>query len=165
MKINRCFGIRFTSLIVLVFMLGSYTSSPTKSGKYACSEANPAQLCNDGNTCGSASAPCTVDVKRTTNAASVTANVPNAKSNAVFCLKVGTSVTWKSTGRDTGFVVDVGPSSPFDPSGTIIGGSDRSISVVAKRPGCYRYSAGACVSGAIYGMCGSADAEVVITGN
>ena len=43
------------------------------------------------------------------------------------------------------------------------GGTDRSITVVAKTPGCYKYSAGACMSGAIYGMCGQANAELIIT--
>jgi hypothetical protein len=63
-------------------------------------------------------------------------------------------------------VVDIGgPSSPFDPAGAIIGGSDREVSVTAKTPGCYKYSAGACVSGAIYGMCGTATAEIIVTGN
>jgi hypothetical protein len=60
--------------------------------------------------------------------------------------------------------VDFGPADPFAQGGTIIGGSDRSVSVVAKKPGCYKYSAGACVSGAIYGMCGNANAEVIVVG-
>jgi plastocyanin len=77
-------------------------------------------------------------------------------------VKVGTAVQWKSTGKDIGFVVDFGSESPFDPPGAIIGGSDRSVSVVAKKPGCYKYSAGACRSGAIYGMCGQANARLII---
>jgi plastocyanin len=102
-------------------------------------------------------------VKRTSDSASSTPSIPNAKSNSLFCVKVGTKVTWKSTEKDNGFVVDVGPSSPFDPAGSIIGGSDRSVSVTAKRPGCFKYTAGACRSGAIYGMCGTADAELIVT--
>jgi plastocyanin len=105
-----------------------------------------------------------VDVKRTSDGASTTASIPNAKGNAAFCVKVGTTVTWKSTSKDIGFLIDIGPASPFEPSGAIIGGSDRSVSVVAKKPGCYKYSAGACMSGEIYGMCGSGVAEVIITG-
>lgn len=62
-------------------------------------------------------------------------------------------------------VVDVGPSSPFEPGGAIIGGTDRTISVVARKAGCYKYSAGACMSGAIYGMCGTADAEFIVKGS
>ena len=87
-----------------------------------------------------------------------------AKSNALFCVKTGTTVTWKSTGKNIGFVVDVGTTSPFEPAGAIIGGTDRSVSVVAKTPGCYKYSAGACVSGAIYGMCKETSAEFVVIG-
>jgi hypothetical protein len=36
--------------------------------------------------------------------------------------------------------------------------------VAAKRPGCFKYSAGACTSGSIYGMCGSAESEIVVIG-
>jgi hypothetical protein len=145
-------------------VLADYATAQSKSSRYACLEANPSQLCNAGNTCGSGSTPCTVDVKRTANAASSPAGIPNSKSNALFCIKAGTTVTWNSTGKDIGFVVDVGPSSPFEPPGAIIGGSDRSVSVVAKKPGCDKYSAGACMSGAIYGMCGTANAELIIIG-
>jgi hypothetical protein len=71
-------------------------------------------------------------------------------------------VQWKSTGKEIGFVVDLGPASPFEPPGAIIGGSDRSVSVVAKKTGCYKFSAGACRSGAIYGMCGTGFAKVIV---
>jgi plastocyanin len=86
---------------------------------------------------------------------------PRAKGNSIFCVKVGTPVTWKSDTKHQGFVVDMGPHSPFD-TFDIIGGSDKSVTVTAKTPGCYRHSAGACLSGAIYGMCGNGTAEVVI---
>ncbi len=163
MTMNRSSAIKCTSFLLPIIILSSYVSAQSKSGKYSCAEAKTAQLCNAANTCGSASTPCAVDVKRTSNAASSTPGIPNAKSNALFCIKVGTAVQWKSTGKEIGFVVDFGPTSPFDPAGAIIGGTDRSITVVAKKPGCYKYSAGACRSGAIYGMCGQADAELVIT--
>jgi plastocyanin len=91
--------------------------------------------------------------------------IPNAKADSLFCIKPGTTVQWKSTGKDIGFVVDFGPASPFDPPGAIIGGTDRTVSVVAKRPGCYKYSAGACRSGAIYGMCGQTNVQLIITAN
>jgi hypothetical protein len=164
MKIDRRFKIRFVLLLLSMVVLAEYASAQSKNSRYACQEPSPAQLCNAGNTCGSSSTPCTVDVKRTANAASSTASIPNPKSNALFCVKTGTTVAWNSTGKNIGFVVDVGPSSPFEPSGAIIGGSDRSVSVVAKKPGCYKYSAGACMSGAIYGMCGTANAELIIIG-
>jgi plastocyanin len=150
-------------LLLGLLLLAGYATAQSKSSKHACSEPNPAQLCTAANTCGSASTPCTVDVKRTADSASSTPSIPNAKGNELFCVKAGTTVTWKSTGKDIGFVVDVGPVSPFDPPGAIIGGSDRSVSVVAKKPGCYKYSAGACMSGATYGMCGTADAKLIIT--
>jgi hypothetical protein len=34
--------------------------------------------------------------------------------------------------------------------------------VTARKAGCYKYSAGACISGAIRGMCGSGEAEAII---
>jgi hypothetical protein len=43
-----------------------------------------------------------------------------------------------------------------------MGGSDRAVSVVAKTPGCFKYSAGACMSGAIYGMCGQANPKLIV---
>lgn len=157
---NRRFAI---SLLAPIAMLSVYANAQPKNTKYACTEANPVQLCNAANTCGSASTPCSVDVKRTSNAASSTPDIPNAKSNSLFCVKAGTALQWKSTGRDIGFVVDFGPTSPFDPAGAIIGGTARPITVVARKPGCYKYSAGACMSGAIYGMCGDTSAKLIIT--
>lgn len=162
MKVQRCFAFCSASLLSLLGFLSS-TTAQSKSSRYACSEPNPAQLCTAANTCGSASSPCTVDVKRTSDSASSTPSIPNAKGNSLFCVKVGTKVTWMSTEKDNGFVVDVGPSSPFDPAGAIIGGSDRSVAVTAKRTGCFKYSAGACRSGAIYGMCDTANAELIVT--
>ena len=162
MKSDRLFSIRCSSLLLPLMVFA--TGATAQSSKYACSEPNPAQLCNASNTCGSASTPCSVDVKRTAYAASSTPSIENAKSNALFCVKTGTTVIWKSTGKDIGFVVDVGPESPFEPAGAIIGGTDRERPVVAKKAGCYKYSAGACMSGAIRGMCGSTQAELIITG-
>jgi len=57
----------------------------------------------------------------------------------------------------------MGPTSPFDPPDDIVGGSNKAVTVVAKTPGCYKFSAGACLSGAIYGMCGNSNAELIIT--
>jgi hypothetical protein len=167
MKIQRSFAICSSSVLLSFFLLinGASVQAQSKNGnKYACSEVNPAALCNAGITCGSASSPCTVDVKRTANSAEAVASIAKPKGNATFCVSAGTTLTWQSTSKNTGFVVDFGPSDPFAQGGTIIGGSDRSVSVVAKKPGCYKYSAGACVSGAIYGMCGNANAEVIVVG-
>ena len=165
MKIQRSFAIWFSLILFPLLLLASYMMArgPQGSGKkYVCSETNPETMCNSATTCGSAATPCTVDVKRSANAASVTPDTPNAKSNRPFCVKVGTTVTWKSSSKNTGFVLDFGPTSPFE-QGTIIGGSDRSVSAVAKKAGCYKFSAGACVSGAIYGMCGQTSSEIIVT--
>ncbi len=153
---------KYSSLLLTMIVLSNYAVAQSKSSKYACTEPNPAQLCSAANTCGSASNPCSVDVKRSANAASSTASIANPKTNALFCVKAGTTVQWKSTAKNVGFVVDLGPISPFIPDGAILGGSDRTVSVVAKKPGCYKYSAGACISGAIYGMCGDTSAELIV---
>jgi len=133
--------------------------------KSACTAAHPENICGVNNTCGSSSTSCTVDVKRTADSAAAKANIPDAKDNALFCVKAGTKVTWQSESKNTGFVIDFGTSSPFDPPGTVIGGSDRSVTVVAKTPGCFKYSTGACMSGAIYGMCDSVDGDVIVLGS
>ena len=151
-----------SSLLLTMIVLSNYSAAQSKASDYACTEPNPAQLCNAANTCGSASAPCSVDVKRTANAASATASISNPKGNALFCVKAGTTVQWKSTSKNVGFVVDLGSTTPFMPDGPILGGSDRTVSVVAKKPGCYKYSAGACISGAVYGMCGQASAKLIV---
>jgi hypothetical protein len=130
--------------------------------KYACSEPNPQSLCNSSNTCGSASNPCTVDVKRDNDGASATPGIPNAKGNSTFCVKAGTTIVWKTTQKNTGFVVDFGTSSPFGSDDAIIGGAKQPITVAAKKAGCYKFSAGACISGAIQGMCGSGRAEAIV---
>src|SRR5436305_12717311 len=133
------------------------------SEKYICMEPHPETMCTASNTCGSASTPCEVDVKRSgNNSASATPSISKAKSNALFCVQSGTTVTWKSSSKSTGFVVDFGPSSPFQPAEPIIGGAARPVSVAAKRPGCFKYSAGACISGSTYGMCCSVETELVV---
>jgi hypothetical protein len=162
---NRPFAFKRASLLFPIVVLSTYATAQSKSSGYACPATVTAQMCTAENTCGSASTPCSVDVRRTANAASVTPSIPNAKGNSLFCIKPGTTVQWKSTGKDIGFVVDFGPTSPFEPPGAIIGGSDRAVSDVAKKPGCYRYSAGACRSGAIYGMCGQTNVQLIVTPN
>jgi plastocyanin len=123
------------------------------------------QSCSPVNTCGSAASPCVVDVKRRGgHSASAVPDIPGTKSGALFCIKAGTTVTWQSSSKSTGFVIDFGAASPFESQGTIIGGSDRPISVVAKQKGHYRYSVGACTPGTVYGMCGSTESELVVIG-
>jgi hypothetical protein len=88
---------------------------------------------------------------------------PDAKANKAFCIKVGTTVTFSTSSKNTGFVIDFGKDNPFDHEGSIIGGADRPITVIAKHPGCYTYSIGACTPGTVYGMCGNADAQLIIS--
>jgi hypothetical protein len=164
MKIRRPFAINF--FVLVLFLVNSAcdesAQAQNKNPKYACSEPDPASICSASNTCGSPSQPCSVDVKRTSDAASATPDIPGAKGNSTFCVKVGTRVTWKSDTKHQGFIVDMGPTSPFDPPDDIVGGSSKAVTVKAKNPGCYKFSAGACLSGAIYGMCGNGTAELVI---
>ena len=152
---------RLLALPLVVLIHATMAQAQNKKNPYACSETNQASLCGPANTCGSASQPCSIDVKRTANGASATPSIAGAKANSTFCVKVGTTVVWKSDTKHQGFVVDMGPTSPFGVD-DIIGGSDRSVTTVAKKPGCYRYSAGACLSGAIYGMCGNSYAELIV---
>ena len=151
-------------IAILTLSLATYVTANDEHNKYVCSETNPTSICNASTRCGSDSEPCVVDLKRSgANSASVKPSIKNVKENAPFCVKTGMTVTWQSTSKDTGFVLDFGASSPFNAPGAIIGGSDRPISVVAKRPGCYRFSLGACTSGTVYGMCGSVDTELVVS--
>jgi hypothetical protein len=170
MTLRRRVAICFVTLLFLVAVTAGYmaaTQPEGKTNKYVCSESNPSSMCTAATTCGSSSSPCVVDIRRRGGtSATSTPGIPNAKGNAPFCVKTGTTVTFQSSSKNTGFVLDFGPSSPFDTPntpGTIIGGADRPISVMANKPGCYKYSVGACTSGTIYGMCGSAEAELIVT--
>jgi len=163
MKSQRGFAMWLGLILLTLVLLGTYMTARGKDDKYVCSESDPQGMCNASTTCGSSSAPCVVDIKRTANAASVTPGIPGAKENAPFCIKVGTKVNFKSVSKNVGFVLDFGASSPFG-QGTIIGGSDRPVTAVANKPGCFKFSTGACVSGAIYGMCGETSTEIIVTG-
>ena len=85
-----------------------------------------------------------MEVKRTGGGseASVTPNIPGFPKDSPICIKSGTTVTWQGAGKNTGFMADFAASSPFDPSGTISGGSDRPVTVTARKPGCFKYSLG-----------------------
>jgi plastocyanin len=149
-------------LMACLGLLLSCIVAHAQDNKYACSEHDPQSLCNASNTCGSFFKPCTVDVKRDDYGSSATPDIPNAKGNSTFCVNTGTTIVWKSTQKNMGFVVDFGPSSPFGSQDAIVGGARHSVSVTAMEPGCYKYSAGACISGALPGMCGSVMAEAII---
>ena len=158
MPIQLLRPVKCAVLVMSLVLLIHEPAQAQKKNTYACKEPDPTALCTAANTC---SGSCSVDVKRTSQAASATPSFPGAKGNSTFCVKVGTQITWKSDTKHQGFSVDMGPNSPFD-TPDIIGGSDKSVTVTAKTPGCYRYSAGACLSGAIYGMCGDGTAEIVV---
>ena len=164
MEVDRIYRVSSAALALSLIVLayGEAAQAQSKNSKYACSEPEPASICNGGNTCGSPSQPCAVDVKRSGDGATATPGIAGAKGNATFCVKVGTSVIWKSDTKHQGFIVDMGPTSPFDPPDDIVGGSAKPVTVKAKNPGCYKFSAGACLSGAIYGMCRNGTAELVI---
>lgn len=164
MKIQRCSTMSFALMLLLVLMTGFATAEDKKkdSDQGACSNSNPASLCNAGNTCGSASTPCSVDVKRTAYSSSATPSVPGAKGNSLFCVKAGTTVTWMSSSKNTGFLIDFGAASPFDPPGTVMGGSAKSVSVVAKTPGCVKYNLSATAQNATYGKSKAAQSELIV---
>jgi hypothetical protein len=157
-------GLLVVPLVLTNLLVGKDQKKKIKGD--VCSAANPASICAPANTCGSASSPCSIEIKRSGGTyATATPSIPEAKSNKPFCIQVGTSVTFKSGSRNTGFVIDFGKENPFDHEGAIIGGSDREITVTAKHPGCYTYSIGACTPGTVYGMCGNADAQLIISAN
>jgi hypothetical protein len=166
MKIQRCFAVCCALFVLVVGLLPNFAGAEEKKkgNKYACTEPNPASQCNAGNTCGSASTPCSVDVKRTAYSSSATPSIPGAKGNQLFCVKTGTDVTWMSSSKNTGFLIDFGPSSPFDPPDAIMGGSKKSVTVKATTPGCYMYAFQASDSTGIYGMSKASQAELIVVG-
>jgi plastocyanin len=165
---NRPFPVMVCSWILIgFFLMAGHIVANDKKGKSSfCSNPHPEQLCSAANTCGSSSSPCLLEVKRTGGGseASVTPNIPGFPKDSPICIKSGTTVTWQGAGKNTGFMVDFAASSPFDPSGTISGGSDRPITVTARKAGCFKYSLGACTPGTIYGMCGNSNFELIVTG-
>ena len=163
MKTKRQFGIWMIALLTPCVMLSiSNTAQAQKKSKYVCDEAQPASLCNAANTCGSASAPCTVDITKAGNSSNVKPSVPNAKNNQFFCIKACTTVVWMTSNKNTGFMVSFGTDSPFDPDDPITGGANKQVTVKASTTGCYKYDAGAFYSGATYGMSGGSKPELVI---
>jgi plastocyanin len=133
-----------------------------EKSKYACDEKQPESMCNEANTCGSASSSCMIDIKRSSNSANVKPSIPNAKNNQLFCIKAGTTVVWMSSNKNNGFTVSFGTNSPFDPDDPIMGGGKKRVTTKAITPGCYKYDAGAFRSGTIHGMSGGSKGELVI---
>lgn len=168
MKVHRypaaifCFVVLTSVLTSLIFS----QESKKKIKNDVCSASNPESVCTGTNTCGSVSAACTIDIRRSgATYATAKPSFPDAKANKPFCIKVGTTVTFSTSSKNTGFVIDFGKENPFDHEGSVIGGADRAITVTAKHPGCYTYSIGACTPGTVYGMCGNAAAQFIIAAN
>jgi hypothetical protein len=166
MKAKKRLAVPLGGLLALSVLLAGYLHGKEKKKlkNFVCLSANGKNVCTDSNTCGSATAACEIDVKRSGNdSASATPNFSGANSNEPFCVKAGTTITFKSTAKNTGFVVDFGNSSPFDSGAVLMGGDDRPTSVQAKKPGCYTYSVGACTAGTRYGMCGEEVVQLVVS--
>ena len=71
-------------LLPCVVLLISTTAQAQKKSKYVCDEAQPENMCNAANTCGSASAPCTIDITKSGSSSNVKPGIPNAKNNQFF---------------------------------------------------------------------------------
>jgi plastocyanin len=156
-------------LLVFPLFLTSFVDSQETNQKVkndVCSASNPASICAEANTCGSSSSPCTIDIRRSGNDyATAKPSIPDAKTNKAFCIKVGTTVTFSTSSKRIGFIIDFGKDNPFDHEGSIRGGANKPITVTAKHPGCYTYSIGACTPGTVHGMCGNANAQLIVSAN
>ncbi|HUN87515.1 MAG TPA: hypothetical protein VMU28_01925 [Terriglobales bacterium] len=148
-------------LAVLVSTVVLQAQNKKSGTSFVCTEPNPETLCTADNTCGSDGA-CSVDIKKDVGI-SVTPSVRHAKKNQLFCVKAGTKVTFDSSSKNTGFVLDFGSKVPFDRDDAIVGGNKKPDSATVTNPGCYRFSVGACVSGGSYGMCSTQMTEMVVT--
>ena len=162
MKMQRFTSFSAVLVLSCVVLLTFTAAQAQKKSKYVCDEPDPAILCTAANTCGSPSAPCTVDITRAGSSSNVKPEIPNAKNNQFFCVKAGTTVVWMTSNKNTGFMVSFGTDSPFIPDDPIVGGGSKQVSVKAGTPGCYKYDAGAFYSGATYGMSGGSKPELVI---
>ena len=163
MKIQRQFSIWSASLLLTcIVLLTCVAAQAQKKSKYVCDEADPASMCTAANTCGSATAPCKIDITKAGSSSNVKPGIPGAKNNQFFCIKAGTQVVWMSSNKNTGFMISFGTDSPFDPDDPIVGGADKPVTVKASTPGCFKYDAGAFYSGATYGMSGGSKPELVI---
>ena len=163
MKIRQLYKnwVQFWFLCCIIFVICASTHAQKKS-KYKCEELQPESMCNANNTCGLDSSPCTVDITRSGSSSNVKPSTPTASKNELFCIKSGTTVVWKSSKKNTGFLVSFGSDSPFEPDGPITGGGKKQVTTKAVTPGCYKFDAGAFISGTVYGMSGGNKAELVI---
>ena len=155
----------FSSAFLLSFcivLFGCSTAQAQKKGRLSCDESQPETMCSAANTCGSPSSQCTIDIRRGGDSANVKPGIPNADNNQLFCVKAGTTVVWKSSNKNNGFMISFGADSPFEPDGPIMGGGKKPVTTKAVTPGCYKYDAGAFRSGTIKGMSGGSSPELVI---
>ena len=150
-------------LLSCMVILSCVSAQAQKKSRYACDQSQPPEgMCSVANTCGSSSTSCTVDIRRSADSANVKPDIPDAKNNQLFCVKSGTTVVWKSSNKNNGFMVSFGTDSPFEPDGPIVGGGNKPITTKASAPGCYKYDVGAFRSGTVYGMSGGSRPELVI---
>lgn len=159
---RRSVPLGFLIVLSCIELLNCTAAQAQKKSKYVCDEPNPASLCTAANTCGSASAACTLDVTKAGGSANVKPGIAGGRNNQFFCMKEGTPVVWMTLSKNTGFMISFGADSPFSPDDPIIGGGNKQIRVKANVPGCYKYDAGAFYSGATYGMSGGSKPEFVI---
>src|SRR3974377_1161613 len=129
----------YKALLAVICMLLLVSTVAAAKSKYVCDEPDPASLCTAANTCGSASAPCTININKNGNSSSVKPRVPNAKNNQIFCIKTGTTVVWMTSNKNTGFMVSFGTDNPFEPDDPIVGGANKQVTVKAMTPRCYKY--------------------------
>jgi len=163
MSLTRKLSISCSALLVLFLFGAKFAAQGQKGDKNSiCSAANPQSLCNADTICGSSSTPCVINVKRGSYSASATPKIPGAKGNTPFCVKSGTTIMWQTSSKSTGFILDFGQITPFESQTTITGGSKRPVSLVAKNPGCFKFSVSACREAAVSGMCESGNAEMVV---
>jgi len=149
-------------LSTCIVLLAGESAQAQKKSKYVCEQEKPEAMCNEANTCGSASSPCWINISRSSNSANVKPGIPDAKNNQFFCIKAGTQVIWRSENKNHGFTVSFGADSPFDPDDPIMGGGKKQVTTKASTPGCYKYDVGAFRSGTIYGMSSGSKPELVI---
>ncbi len=161
-RVKHHFNSGYVLFLFFFFVLNCAAAHAQKKSKYLCEEDQPENMCNAGNTCGSASSPCTIDIRRGADSCNVKPSISDAKNNQFFCIKAGTTVVWMSSNKNNGFMVSFGRDSPFDLDDPIMGGGSKRVTTKAVTPGCYKYSAGAFRSGTVYGMSSGSKPELVV---
>ena len=68
-----------SSCIALLICASAHAKS-----KYVCDDPDPASLCRAANTCGSASAPCTVNINKSGNSSTVKPSVPECQRQSTL---------------------------------------------------------------------------------